>query len=253
MKAEMIREILLPFLGTTLGAACVFPVRKTLSRRMARALTGFAAGVMTAAAVWSLLIPAMEWTAVRGRTAFFPATIGLAAGAAFLMALDALVPRWTARGGGLKRSSMVALAVALHNLPEGMAVGAALAGMGLEGEGVSQAAALTLSLGIAIQNFPEGAIVAMPLRERGWSRFQAFAGGTLSGAVEPLGALLTLAAAQRLTPILPYLLGFAAGAMLYVVVEEMIPETARGARFAMGTALFLAGFALMMALDGYLG
>lgn len=252
MTSEMIREILLPFWGTTLGAACVFLVRTAPNRRIERALTGFAAGVMTAAAVWSLLIPSMELAAQRGRLAFLPATIGLAAGAAFLRMLDALVPRWTSRGGGLKRSSMVALAVALHNLPEGMAVGAALAGRGLN-DGVSQAATLTLSLGIAIQNFPEGAIVAMPLRERGWSRSKAFCGGALSGAVEPLGAVLTMLAASRLTPSLPYLLGFAAGAMLYVVVEEMVPEMARGERSFAGTALFIAGFALMMALDGWLG
>lgn len=260
MTMEMIREVLTPFLGTSLGAACVFFVRGQLNRRLQRALTGFAAGVMTAASVWSLLIPAMEQAEHMGNWAFVPATAGLWAGLLFLMLLDQLVPHLhmnseQAEGprNRLKKSSMMILAVALHNLPEGMAVGVVLAGMAAGSEGVSAAAALTLSLGIAIQNFPEGAIISMPLRDGGMSRRKAFGYGVLSGVVEPVGAILTLLAAEMILPVLPCCLSFAAGAMLYVVVEELIPEMSAGEHTHIGTVLFSVGFTAMMALDIVMG
>ena len=260
MMPEILREILVPLLGTTLGAACVFFVRKALPRAFQRALTGFAAGVMVAASVWGLIIPSMEQSAGMGQWSFVPALVGLWLGFCFLMLLDKVIPHLhmnAQRAEGpackLKRSSMMVLAVALHNLPEGMAVGAVLAGTLAGDAGISSAAALTLSLGIAIQNFPEGAIISIPLREEGMSRGKAFAMGTLSGVVEPLGALLTLLAAELLLPAIPYLLAFAAGAMLYVVVEELIPEMSEGEHSHVGTVLFAVGFSVMMVLDVVLG
>ena len=257
---EIIREIFVPFLGTSLGAASVFFVRKGLPRALQRALTGFAAGVMVAAAVWGLIIPAMEQTSGMGTLAFLPALVGLWLGFLFLMLLDKVVPHLhqnaTCPEGmpcSLRRTSMMVLAVALHNLPEGMAVGAVLAGMLSGDAGVTGAAALTLSLGIAIQNFPEGAIISIPLREEGVPRGRAFLMGALSGIVEPLGALLTLLAASFILPALPYLLAFAAGAMLYVVVEELIPEMSEGEHSHIGTVLFAVGFSVMMVLDVALG
>lgn len=260
MTGEIIRELAVPFIGTALGAASVFLFKRALPRTLQRALTGFAAGVMVAAAIWGLLIPSMELASAMGKMAFLPALIGLWLGFGFLMLLDKLVPHLhmnaqDAEGvhSRLKRSSMMVLAVALHNLPEGMTVGAVLAGM-LNGDvGISAGAALTLSLGIAIQNFPEGAIISIPLRDEGMSRGKAFAMGALSGLVEPLGALLTMLAASLLIPALPYLLAFAAGAMLYVVVEELIPETFEGTHSHIGTVLFAMGFSLMMMLDIVLG
>ncbi len=260
MTFEIVREILVPFLGTTLGASSVFFVRRGLPRAFQRALTGFAAGVMVAAAVWGLLIPSMEQAAGMETFAFVPALVGLWLGFGFLMLLDKVVPHLhqnaTCPEGmpcRMKRTSMMVLAVALHNLPEGMAVGAVLAGM-LNGDaGISAAAAITLSLGIAIQNFPEGAIISIPLREEGMSRPRAFLMGALSGIVEPLGALLTLLAASFILPALPYLLAFAAGAMLYVVVEELIPEMSEGEHSHVGTVLFAVGFSVMMVLDVVLG
>ena len=260
MTGEIIREIMVPFLGTTLGAASVFFVRRALPRAFQRALTGFAAGVMVAASVWGLLIPSMEQSAYLGQLAFLPAVAGLWLGFCFLMLLDKVIPHLHMNAAcpegmhcSLKRSSMMVLAVALHNLPEGMAVGAVLAGMLAGDAGISAAAAVTLSIGIAIQNFPEGAIISIPLRDEGMSRGRAFLMGALSGVVEPLGAVLTLLAAEMLLPALPCLLAFAAGAMLYVVVEELIPEMSEGEHSHIGTLLFAVGFSVMMVLDMVLG
>lgn len=260
MNAEMFREIVMPFLGTALGAACVFFIRGALPRQLQRALTGFAAGVMTAASVWSLLIPSIEQAEHMGRLAFVPAAVGLWLGILFLLALDKLIPHVhmnDAEAEGpkcrLKRSSMMMLAVALHNLPEGMAVGVILAGLVRGAEGVSAVSAFTLSLGVAIQNFPEGAIISVPLHESGMKKWKAFAGGVLSGAIEPIGAVLTLLMAGFITPYLPYFLSFAAGAMLYVVVEELIPEMSSGEHSNLGAILFTVGFSLMMTMDVALG
>jgi len=257
---EILREIFVPLLGTTLGAASVFFVRKALPRAFQRALTGFAAGVMVAASVWGLIIPSMEQASHMGSLSFLPALVGLWLGFGFLMLLDKIVPHLHQNAAcpegmpcSLKRSSMMVLAVALHNLPEGMAVGAVLAGMLAGDAGISSAAAVTLSLGIAIQNFPEGAIISIPLKEEGMSRPRAFLMGALSGVVEPLGAVLTLLAAGAIFPVLPYLLAFAAGAMLYVVVEELIPEMSEGEHSHVGTVLFAVGFSVMMVLDVVLG
>lgn len=260
MTAAIIREIMVPFLGTTLGAGCVFFLKKGLNQRVQRALTGFAAGVMVAASVWGLLMPAIEQSSHLGSLAFWPAVAGLWAGILFLMALDKLIPHLHMNSeqpegpkSQLRRSTMMALAVALHNLPEGMAVGVILAGMIKGAEGISAAAAITLSLGIAIQNFPEGAIISVPLRSEGMSKGKSFLYGMLSGAVEPLGAVATLLLADLIVPALPYLLAFAAGAMLYVVVEELIPEMSQGEHGHTGTLLFAVGFSMMMILDMVLG
>ena len=227
--------ILIPFLGTSLGAGCVFFLKKSLSDGIQRALTGFAAGVMVAASVWSLLIPAMEQAADLGRLAFFPAAVGFWLGILFLLLLDHLIPHLhqnslQAEGpkSQLQRTTMMVLAVTLHNIPEGMAVGVVYAGYLAGTAQITAAGALALSLGIAIQNFPEGAIISMPLRAEGMPKRRAFWDGVLSGIVEPIGAVLTILAAGIVVPALPYLLSFAAGAMLYVVVEELIPEMSRG-------------------------
>lgn len=252
--------VLIPFLGTTLGAACVFFLKKSLSLPVRRALTGFAAGVMTAASVWSLLIPAMEQAGALGGISALPAVVGFWLGILFLLAMDRLVPHLhqnsdQAEGvrAKLGRSTMMLLAVTLHNIPEGMAVGVVYAGL-LTGNGeITAASALALSLGIAIQNFPEGAIVSMPLRTEGIKKSRSFLGGVLSGIVEPIGAALTILAAPLIVPALPYLLSFAAGAMIYVVVEELIPEMSAGNHSNVGTLFFAFGFSLMMALDVILG
>ena len=252
--------ILIPFLGTSLGAACVFFMKKTLSDMVQRALTGFAAGVMVAASVWSLLIPAMEQSAGMGRLSFVPAVVGFWIGILFLLGLDHIVPHLHAKSGQtegpksqLRRTTMMVLAVTLHNIPEGMAVGVVYAGYLSGSAQITAAGALALSLGIAIQNFPEGAIISMPLRAEGMKKGKAFCGGVLSGVVEPIGAVLTILAAQLVVPALPYLLSFAAGAMLYVVVEELIPEMSQGTHSNIGTVFFAVGFSLMMALDVALG
>ena len=252
--------LLTPFFGTSLGAACVFFLKKGLGDRVQRGLTGFSSGVMVAASIWSLLIPAMEQSAGAGGWAFLPAVTGFWAGILFLLGLDHLIPHLHQRSQQaegprtqLQRSTMMVLAVTLHNIPEGMAVGVVYAGL-LSGEGqITVMAALALSLGIAIQNFPEGAIISMPLRAEGMNKAKAFAGGVLSGVVEPVGALLTILAAGLVIPALPYLLSFAAGAMLYVVVEELIPEMSQGKHSNVGTLTFALGFTLMMALDVALG
>ena len=252
--------ILIPFLGTTLGAACVFFMKKSLGDLVQRSLAGFAAGVMVAASIWSLLIPAMEQSAGAGAWAFLPAVIGFWAGILFLLGLDHLIPHLHQRSQQaegprtqLRRSTMMVLAVPLHNIPEGMAVGVVYAGFLAGGGQITVMSAFVLSLGIAIQNFPEGAIISMPLRAEGMSKARAFAGGVLSGVVEPIGAVLTLLAAQLVIPALPYFLSFAAGAMLYVVVEELIPEMSQGKHSNIGTIFFAAGFSVMMTLDVALG
>ena len=252
--------ILIPFLGTSLGAGCVFFLKKALSDSIQRALTGFAAGVMVAASVWSLLIPAMDQSASMGRLAFFPAAVGFWLGILFLLLLDHIIPHLhqnstQAEGprSQLQRTTMMVLAVTLHNIPEGMAVGVVYAGYLSGSAQITAASALALSLGIAIQNFPEGAIISMPLRAEGMKKSRAFWGGVLSGVVEPIGAVLTILAAGIIVPALPYLLSFAAGAMLYVVVEELIPEMSQGEHSNIGTVFFAAGFSVMMVLDVALG
>lgn len=235
-------------------------MKKSLHPGVQRALTGFAAGVMVAASIWSLLSPAMEQSAALGRLAFLPAVIGFWLGVGFLLLLDVLVPHLhqgadTPEGpkSGFSRTTMLVLAVTLHNIPEGMAVGVVYAGYLTGSAQITAMGALALSLGIAIQNFPEGAIISMPLKAEGMSKGKAFLMGTLSGAVEPLGALFTIWAAGLVVPALPYLLSFAAGAMLYVVIEELIPEMSQGEHSNVGTICFALGFTLMMVLDVALG
>ncbi len=252
--------ILIPFLGTTLGACCVFFMRRSLGERVQRMLTGFAAGVMVAASVWSLLIPAIEQSEGLGKFAFVPAAVGFWVGILFLLLLDHVIPHLHQNSdetegpkGELRRTTMMVLAVTLHNIPEGMAVGVVYAGYLAGSAQISAAGAMALSLGIAIQNFPEGAIISMPLRADGMGKGRAFLSGMLSGIVEPIGAVLTILAARLIIPALPYLLSFAAGAMLYVVVEELIPEMSQGKHSDIGTIFFAVGFSVMMALDVALG
>lgn len=258
--AAVIKGILIPFLGTLLGSSGVFFMRKNLNDRIQRGLTGFAAGVMTAAAVWSLLIPAIEQSSSMGKLSFIPAAIGFLAGIGFLLLLDRIIPHLhmnseQAEGpkSNLKKTTMLVLAVTLHNIPEGMAVGVVYAGMLYGHSEISYAGALALSIGIAIQNFPEGAIISMPLKSEGLKKSKSFLYGALSGIVEPIGSLLTILAAGIVIPILPYLLSFAAGAMVYVVVEELIPEMSAGKHSNIGTISFALGFAGMMILDVALG
>ena len=252
---EIFLGILIPFIGTTLGAACVLFMKKTLRKQVQRALAGFAAGVMVAASIWSLLIPAIEQSENMGALSFFPAVVGFWIGVLFLLTLDHLIPHLhvgSEQSEGPKsklgRTTMMVLAVTLHNIPEGMAVGVMYAGLLAGNTKITAASALALSLGIAIQNFPEGAIISLPLRAEGESKGKAFLGGVLS-----VGAVLTIIAAQLIIPALPYLLSFAAGAMLYVVVEELIPEMSQGKHSNIGTVFFAVGFSLMMVLDVALG
>lgn len=259
-RLELLCCLLVPFLGTTLGAACVFLLRRPLARVVERALAGFAAGVMVAASVFSLIIPSMEASADLGTFSFMPAVVGFWAGTLFLLLLDHVIPHLHLRAAksegphtGLRRSTLLVLAVTLHNIPEGMAVGVAFAGW-MTGSGlVTLAGALVLALGIAIQNFPEGLIVSLPLRAGGGSRTRAFLLGMGSGAVEPIAALATIALSGLVVPWLPYLLGFAAGAMVYVVVEELIPQMSEGEHSNIGVIAFAVGFTLMLALDVALG
>lgn len=260
MPVELWQGLLIPFAGTALGSACVIFLKNNLSDTLQRALTGFAAGVMVAASVWSLLLPAMEQSQSMGKWSFVPAVAGFWLGILFLLGLDRLIPhlhRGSTEAEGvksrLKRTTMLTLAVALHNIPEGMAVGAVYAGWLYGDSSITLAGALSLSLGIAIQNFPEGAIISLPLRAEGLSKPRAFLYGALSGIVEPIGALLTALLAAVMVPVLPYALSFAAGAMIYVVVEELIPEMSSGKHSNVGTVLFAAGFTLMMTLDVALG
>ena len=253
---EVFVGLLIPFLGTTAGAACVFFMKKTLGDLVQRSLAGFAAGVMVAASIWSLLIPAIDQSAHLGKLSFLPAFAGFWCGILFLLALDHLIPHLhvgseQAEGpkSNLSRTVMMVLAVTLHNIPEGMAVGVIYAGFLSDNPQITAASALALSLGIAIQNFPEGAIISLPLRAEGESKGRAFLGGVFSGVVEPIGAVLTILAAQLVIPALPYLLSFAAGAMLYVVVEELIPEMSQGRHSNLGMVFFAVGFSVMMVLD----
>ena len=259
MNTQVWLGILLPFLGTSLGAAMVFVLRDRISNGVQRALTGFAAGVMVAASFWSLLQPALDGAEDMGRLSFLPAAIGFLLGIGFLLLLDVITPHMhmdeqtEGPKSSLKRTTKLILAVTLHNIPEGMAVGVVYAGWIAGDAGVSNAAALALALGIALQNFPEGAIVSMPLRAAGMNKMKTFWYGVLSGVVEPIAALITLAAASAVVSILPYLLAFAAGAMFYVVVEELIPEMSEGEHSNLGTVAFSLGFVLMMVLDVALG
>lgn len=260
MFYEVLQGLLIPLVGTVLGSACVFFMRGTLNISIQRALTGFAAGVMTAASVWSLLIPSMEMAADYGQPEFLPAVVGFWAGILFLLLLDRVIPHLHINGNEaegvkckLERTTMLTLAVALHNLPEGMAVGAVYAGL-LSGDGgIALTGAVALSIGIAIQNFPEGAIISLPLRAEGFSRKRSFAYGVISGVIEPVGALATILLSGILLPVLPYMLSFAAGAMIYVVVEELIPEMSAGKHSNIGSVFFALGFSLMMLLDVALG
>ena len=252
--------LMIPFLGTTLGAACVFFMKKELNPFVQKAFLGFAAGVMVAASVWSLLIPAMDMNAKMGKLAFIPAAAGFLFGIFFLLILDRSVPHLhlgSEENEGpkcdLKKTTMLVLAVTLHNIPEGLSAGAVFAGAISGNDTVTMAGAFALAIGIAIQNFPEGAIISMPLRGNGMSRRKSFLYGTASGAVEPVAGALTLLLAKYITPVLPYLLAFAAGAMIYVVVEELIPEASEGEHSNIGTLAFAGGFVLMMVLDVALG
>lgn len=260
MNLSVFYGILIPFLGTSFGAACVFFMKNDMSERLSRILTGFAAGVMVAASIWSLLIPAMDQSEEMGKFAFVPAVAGFWGGILFLLLLDHIIPhlhRYSVSTEGpksrLQRTTMMVLAVTLHNIPEGMAVGVVYAGYLAGNAKITVAAAMALSIGIAIQNFPEGAIISMPLRAEGMKVSKAFAGGVLSGIVEPVGAVLTILAAGYIVPALPYLLSFAAGAMIYVVVEELIPEMSQGEHSDLGTIFFAVGFTVMMSLDVALG
>lgn len=263
MSIEVLQGLFIPFLGTSLGAACVYFLRGELPPKVQKGLTGFASGIMVAASIWSLLIPAMEETGGEGFATSIPAIIGFWAGTLFLLALDHIIPHLhlhakKAEGPEsmmqkLSKNTMLVLAVTLHNIPEGMAVGVVLAGWMTGASDITMGAAFALSLGIAIQNFPEGAIISMPLATNGMNRHKACIMGILSGVVEPIGGALTIAFAAVILPLLPYFLAFAAGAMLYVVVEELIPEMSTGEHSNVGVVAFSFGFTLMMALDTALG
>ncbi len=252
--------LLLPLFGTVFGAAMVFFMRKEMNLKVEKLLLGFASGVMIAASVWSLLIPSIDMAKEQGKIAWLPATLGFLLGMLFLLLLDSLVPhihldQQKPEGvkANLKKTTMLVLAVTLHNIPEGMAVGVAFAGALAENAGISMAGAITLSIGIAIQNFPEGTIISMPLKSEGTSKTKAFLLGALSGVVEPIAAVFTILLAGFVVPVLPYLLSFAAGAMIYVVVEELIPESQSGNHTNIGTMGVAFGFVLMMILDVALG
>lgn len=252
--------IMIPFVGTLLGSACVFFMKKQLSVLMERILIGFASGVMVAASIWSLIIPAIEQSEHMGKLSVLPAFVGFWLGIGFLAFLDKTIPHIhvnsdEAEGpkSNLSSSTMMMLAVTMHNVPEGMAVGAVYAALSSSSVGISASAALALALGIAIQNFPEGAIISMPLHAKGESRSKAFLLGTLSGIVEPIASFLTISALNLIVPVMPYLLSFAAGAMMYVVIEELIPEMSQGEHSHAGVYMFSLGFTLMMVLDVVLG
>ena len=259
MTSEVLLGIMIPFIGTSLGAGMVFFLKNQISENVQKILTGFAAGVMVAASFWSLLQPALESSEGMGKLSFAPAAVGFLVGIGFLLLLDEVTPHMHMDNqdegpkNNLKRTTKLILAVTLHNIPEGMAVGVVYAGWLAGGTGVSQAAALALALGIAIQDFPEGAIVSMPLRAEGMPKGRTFLYGVLSGAVEPIASLITILAASAVVPVLPYFLAFAAGAMMYVVVEELIPEMSEGKHSNWGTVAFAVGFVLMMILDVALG
>lgn len=256
MYLNIAKGLLIPFLGTSLGALCVLFMKREMNDQVRKALTGFAAGVMVAASVWSLIIPSINQSEAMGKMAFVPAAVGFWLGILFLLFLDTVTPHLHMNSdepegpkSNLKNTTKLVLAVTIHNIPEGMAVGVVYAGLLAEQSEITMLGALALSLGIAIQNFPEGAIVSMPLRSQGMSRRKACLYGIASGAVEPVAALITILLSSILVPVLPYFLSFAAGAMLYVVVEELIPEMAEGKHSNIGTLMFAAGFSIMMILD----
>ncbi len=260
MDMAMLATLLIPFAGTVIGSAFVFFMKREMPALLQKALLGFASGVMVAASVWSLLIPSMEMSASEGVGTVVPTAVGLLAGMCFLLAVDYLTPHLHIgddKPEGLKakisKTAMLALAVTIHNIPEGMAVGVVIAGSLQDGIAIAPAAAMATAIGIAIQNIPEGAIISMPMRAAGNTRRKSFLIGSLSGIVEPIGALLVILLASLMTPILPYFLAFAAGAMLYVVVEELIPEASEGQHSNIGTIGFAIGFVLMMVLDVVLG
>lgn len=255
---------MIPFIGTMLGSACVFLVKDIINEILEKSLLGFASGVMVAASVWSLIIPAIEMSKDMGRLAFLPAAIGIALGVIFLLIMDRIIPHMHAlqkvpEGGTkeikerLKKTTLLAFAVVLHNVPEGMAVGVVFAGMLSENAEITVAGAFALTIGIAIQNFPEGAIISLPLKSAGKSKWKGFAYGTASGIIEPIATAVTILFTNKLTPILPYLLAFAAGAMIYVVVEELLPEASGGEKEDITTIGFAVGFIFMMILDVALG
>ncbi len=257
---QVIIGVLIPLVGTMLGAAAVFMFRREIGNKLQKLLLGFASGVMIAASVFSLLLPAINMAAEQGVTEWVPALVGFLVGVGFLLLLDTLIPHLhvnstdpEGRPSKLSKSAMLLFAVTLHNIPEGMAVGVVFAGVLAGNTGITLASAFALSIGIALQNYPEGAIISVPLRANGLSRTRAFIYGTLSGVVEPVGALLTILLTSIMVPILPYLLSFAAGAMIYVVVEELIPESQQGEHSNIGTIGAALGFALMMVLDVALG
>ncbi|MBQ3638981.1 MAG: ZIP family metal transporter [Clostridia bacterium] len=259
MVFETVFGVLIPFFGTSLGALCVLLLKGSLNRRLQRGMAGFAAGVMVAASVWSLLLPAIEQSGGMGKLAFIPATVGFSVGFFFLLAMDYVIPQPPETpdcGSGdarLRRLKMMVLAVTLHNIPEGMAVGVVFAALLTGDDFVTVSAAMALSIGIAVQNFPEGAIVSMPLHSAGVGKGKSLLSGVLSGAVELVGAGVMLLAAVWLAPAMPYFLSFAAGAMFYVVVEELIPEMQDGVRSKLGAVSFSVGFLTMMTLDVALG
>ena len=255
MDKAILVTLLIPFAGTVVGSAFVFFMKREMPALLQKALLGFASGVMVAASVWSLLIPSMEMTVSEGWTSVLPASVGFLAGIFFLLAIDYLTPHLhigedkpEGPKSKISKTAMLALAVTIHNIPEGMAVGAISDGMA-----IAPAAAMATAIGIAVQNVPEGAIISMPMRAAGNSRWRSFLIGSLSGIVEPVGALLVILLASLMTPILPYFLAFAAGAMIYVVVEELIPEASEGQHSNIGTIGFAVGFVLMMVLDVVLG
>ena len=250
----------IPFLGTTLGAAMVFLMKKEMNKKVEKILLGFASGVMIAASVWSLLIPSIEMAETQGKVAWIPAAIGFLLGIVFLLILDSVIPHMHLESekpegikSKLKKTTMMVFAVTLHNIPEGLAVGVTFAGAISQNAGITMAGAFALAVGIAIQNFPEGAIISMPLKSEGVSKPRAFLYGTLSGIVEPIGAVITILLTNAVVPILPYLLSFAAGSMIYVVVEELIPESQAGEHSNIGTIGVAIGFTIMMILDVALG
>lgn len=257
---DLVIGLAIPFLGTTLGAAMVFLMKNKINNKIEKLLLGFASGVMIAASIWSLLIPAIEMSESQGKIAWVPATIGFLLGITFLLVLDSVIPHLHLKSdkpegikSKLKKTTMMVFAVTLHNIPEGMAVGVTFAGALTQNAGITMAGAFALAIGIAIQNFPEGAIISMPLKSEGISKPKAFLYGTLSGIVEPIGAIITILLTNAVVPMLPYLLAFAAGAMIYVVVEELIPESQAGEHSNIGTIGVAIGFVVMMILDVALG
>ncbi len=257
---DLVIGLAIPFLGTTLGSAMVFLMKNKIDNKIEKLLLGFASGVMIAASIWSLLIPAIEMSESQGKIAWVPAAIGFLLGITFLLVLDSLIPHLHLKSdkpegikSKLKKTTMMVFAVTLHNIPEGMAVGVTFAGALTQNAGITMAGAFALAIGIAIQNFPEGAIISMPLKSEGMSKSKAFLYGTLSGIVEPIGAIITILLTSAVVPILPYLLAFAAGAMIYVVVEELIPESQAGEHSNIGTIGVAIGFVVMMILDVALG